>query len=143
MKPCPDRQDTLWLDVYGELAAEERSVWDRHVDVCAGCREERDRLLQMLAMIRESTPRPELSSAQAEALRSSLMKRLTQRRAKLSRRRTLFGLSLQPIPALAAASVLLVALGWLGLRGIQAPPALRSIFGLNGEEQTIAKDIKG
>ena len=48
MKSCPNHQKTLWLDVYGELAAEERPAWERHLKICGSCRLERQKLVQML-----------------------------------------------------------------------------------------------
>ena len=54
MKACPDRQEILCLDVHGELSPEMHLGLQKHLESCAGCREERSRLLKMLQRVREA-----------------------------------------------------------------------------------------
>ncbi len=72
MKNCRDREETLWLDLYGELNSAERSEWERHLAGCTGCREEKNRSVRMMALIREAWPVPMPHPGGAERVRECL-----------------------------------------------------------------------
>ena len=46
------------------------------------------------------------------------------------------------IPALAAASLLIVAVGWFAINKVQSPSSLQNFSGLKSEEQVIIKDLE-
>ena len=68
MKACIDRDEVLMLDVYGELSEEERAEWEQHLEQCAGCREERQKMLRFIDRIKREMPPPPFSSDKAGAL---------------------------------------------------------------------------
>lgn len=141
MKACPNHQETLWLDVYGELDPVKRSVWERHLETCTGCREERQRLLGLLDLVRDEMAPPQLSSKKASALSWSIKRGLREQRMTWWRKR-LLGMPNRLIPALAAVSLLIVALGWFAINKVQSPSSLQNLSGLKSEEQMIVKDLE-
>ncbi|MFQ5842940.1 MAG: anti-sigma factor family protein [Thermodesulfobacteriota bacterium] len=141
MKPCPDHKETLWLDVYGELNPNERPAWKKHLETCGGCRQERAQLLRLLQTVKVSMPSPTLSREKAETLISSITRKLGGKREETWGRRRLWGMPHRFIPALAAASILIVALGWFSMKGFRNPSSVRSMAGLKSEKQVFVKDV--
>ncbi len=142
MKACPNHQETLWLDVYGELGPVKRSVWERHLETCPGCREERRRLFGLLDLVRDETDPPLLSPKKASALSWSIKRRLREQRATTRWWKGLLGMPNRLIPALAAVSLVIVALGWFAINKVQSPSSLQNFSGLKSEEQVIVKDLE-
>ncbi len=142
MKPCPDREEALWLDVYGALAPEERRALERHLETCEPCRQERQRLLRFLQLFREAMPPPALSPEKARALHSSIMRTMEEERAKTWWRKRILGVPIKPIPALVAASLLVAALGWFGLTKFQVPSPVQPVSSIKTEEQMIVKNLE-
>ena len=141
MKACPDHKETLWLDVYGELGPHERPAWEKHLETCEGCRREREQMALVLQRVKASMPSPALSREEADALASSLARKLKEEREETWWRKRPFGMPHRFIPALAAACALIVALGWFGMKGLRSPFSMRSISHLNSEEQVLARDL--
>jgi hypothetical protein len=142
MKVCPHLQETLWLDVYGELDADARPAWEQHLKSCTGCREERQRLLRLLQRIREEMPPPDLSPDEARALSWSIKRGLNNLEATNWWRKGILFRPNRLVPALAAACLLIVALGWFTMHEFQMPSTFRSILGFDSKEQTIVKDLE-
>jgi anti-sigma factor RsiW len=134
MNPCADRRETLMLDVYGELPSSGRTAWERHLETCAGCREERRELVRLLEVARASMTAPALSPKKAEQLRDSITESWVAKRPTRWWQGLFVGVRLGPVPALAAVCLLLLALGWFGVREFQT----RS---LNGRGATITERI--
>ena len=127
MKVCADRSETLLVDIHGELPASEQPAWQRHLETCPGCRQERQELVWLLKAAKEAMPSPALSPGYARALRESVTMDWRATRARVWWRGLFFGMSLRPVPALAATGVLLVVLGWFGLQGLRStshPPTV-------------------
>ena len=120
MKVCADRRETLLLDIHGELPASEQPAWQRHLETCPGCREERQELVWFLKAAKEAMPSPALSPEHAKALRESVMMDWRAKRIPVRWRSLFFGMSLRPVPALVATGFLLVVLGWFGLQGLRS-----------------------
>lgn len=142
MKSCPNHQETLWLDVYGELDPMKRSVWERHLETCTGCREERRRLLGLLGLVRDEMSPPLLSQKKASALSWSIKRGLREQRATTRWWKGLLGMPNRLIPSLAAVSLLIVALGWFAINKVQSPSSFQNLSGLKSEEQMIVKDLE-
>ena len=142
MKPCQDHQETLLLDVYGELAPKERSAWERHLEVCEGCRQERERLLHLVHRLKETMPSPRVSPERASALADSIKRNLRGERKKRWWEKELWGLQNRLIPALAAVCLLIVAFGWFSLREYRPSLPFWEISNPNSEEQRIATDLE-
>ena len=142
MKPCEDHKETLWLDVYGELIAEDRAALERHLAGCEGCRQERERLLRLLGRLKEAMPAPTLSPQEGSALTDAIQRDLRKEREKTWWGKQRFGLPRQFIPALVAACLVVVAIGWFTLRGLKPPSSIEVASELKTEEQVIAKDLE-
>ena len=92
MRSCPEYQETLWLDVYGELAADERPPWERHLALCDSCRLERQRLLQMLDITKKVMSSPTLSPEESSALKASISRALRRNVDQEWSRKPFFGI---------------------------------------------------
>ena len=138
MKACPEHEETLWLDVYGELDPHERPAWEKHLEACENCRRERKQLALMLQTMRVNTPSPTLSREETLALASSIARKLREEREETWWRKRLFGIPNSLIPALTVACILIVALGWFSMKGLRGPS---SMMHLNSEERMLAKDL--
>ena len=141
MKPCPDYKETLWLDVYGELDPNERPAWERHLETCEGCRQERKQLVRLLQTVKGTMPSPTLSREEAEALAASITRKLRGEREETWWRKRVWGIPNRLVPVLAAASILIVALGWFSMKGLRSPSSIGSISHLKTEEQILVKDL--
>jgi hypothetical protein len=142
MKACPNHQETLWLDVYGELKPDERSAWQQHLESCSACREERQRLLGLIERLKEEMTPPELSPEKANALSWSIKRALRNQKAGSRSRLRTWGMPSRLIPALAAACFMIIVLGWFGIDKFQGPFKTRNLSGLNSQEQMIVKDLE-
>lgn len=119
MKACFGRQEALLLDVYGELPAGDRPAWESHLEGCAGCREERQRLVQMLLAARKAMPAPGVLPQETKALQECITRRWTAARSTRWWHGLFLAMPLRPVPALVVGCLLLAAVGWFGLRGFQ------------------------
>ena len=120
MKVCGNHRETLLLEIHGELSASEQPAWQRHLETCPGCREERQELVWFLKAAKEAMPSPALSPEHAKVLRESVMMDWRAKRIPVRWRGLFFGMSLRPVPALVATGFLLVVLGWFGLQGLRS-----------------------
>ncbi|MBW2203448.1 MAG: hypothetical protein JRF52_04955 [Deltaproteobacteria bacterium] len=141
MEPCPDYKETLCLDVYDELDPNERPNWERHLEECEACREERKRLVGMIQTVKEAVPSPELSPEKAQAIARSIKRQMRNEREGMWWRVNLFGRSNRLIPAYATACLLIVALSWFSLNEFKRPGAVQMIPDLALEEQIISEDL--
>jgi hypothetical protein len=108
MNACADRNETLMLDVYGELAPEASRRWEAHLAVCAGCREERIRLQALIGRVRSAEETPQLTAGESAAMIAAL-----HRRSEWHRHGSPLGWNFRRgLPALAAAAALMLAV-WI------------------------------
>ena len=110
MQACRDQNETLMLDVLGELNdPRQRRDWEGHLEACGGCRRERARLLALLGRVKRAGMAPELSAEQADAMAKTVGWRLRNERIAARREN---GRRLRLVPALAAAcAIVVVVLG--------------------------------
>lgn len=143
MKHCREWQETLWLDVYGELSPEMRLRWEKHLEGCRSCYQERTQLLNLLKNVNEAMPEPTISNEDVNALYNDVKGKLKDEHRGIDRwRKWLFKGYVKPIHALAACCLLIVAFGgWFGLRGMQQTSPVVTIFDPWGKEQLIATDM--
>jgi len=140
MKACPNHQETLWLDVYGELDPVKRSVWEQHLETCAGCREERQRLLGLLDRVKDQMTPPQLPPKKASALSWSIKRGLREQQATPQWWKGLLGEPNRLIPSLVAVSLVFVALGWFTINKVYGPSSLQKFSSPKSEEQMVVKD---
>jgi len=115
MSCCPDRYENILLNIYGELDSSQRSSLERHLADCQACRQEHQKVLQLVEQIKGGFPALGLSEDKAKSLSASIKRKLLQEKAPwpfwkgfLSPRKL--------VPALAAACFLIVSVGWFTLR---------------------------
>ena len=142
MKACQDYQETLLLDVYGELAPEERETWERHLAGCEGCRHERERLRKFLMQLKEAMPTPSLSPEKARALADSILKERQKEGDKWWWKGRLWGSPHRFVPAIAAACLMILVFGWFSLREIKTPSTFQTSSNVHLEQQMIARDLE-
>jgi anti-sigma factor RsiW len=140
VKVCADRRETLLLDIHGELPVDEQPAWQRHLDTCPGCRQERQELVWLLKAAKEAMPSAALSAEHARALRESVAMGWRAKQIPVRWRGLFFGMSLRPTPALVAASFLLVVLGWFGLQGLRSTSHL--LRGPEAPKQVMVSDAE-
>ena len=142
MKACQDHQETLLLDIYGELAPAERETWERHLAGCEGCRHERERLRELLLQLKEAMPTPYLSPEKARALADSILKGRQKEGEKRWWKGRLWGSPHRLVPAIAAVCLMIVVFGWFSLREIKTPTTFQTGGNLYSEQQMIARDLE-
>lgn len=142
MKHCSEWQETLWLDVYGELSPHVRLKWEKHLEGCKPCYQERTQLLLLLRNVNEAVPEPALSREDAGDLYNAITGKLKdEQRGKARRRKSFFDGYIKPIHALAACCLLIAVFGWFGLRGPQQTTRVGTISDLGSQEQVIVREI--
>lgn len=142
MKACENFQETLLLDVYGELAPSAREAWERHLGVCEGCLRERKRLHQFLRQLKEAMPAPSLSPEKARALDDFILKELKTEDEKKWWKGRFWRFPNRFVPAIAAVCLLILVFGWLSTREVKGPSIFRAGTNLNSEQQMITKDLE-
>jgi Putative zinc-finger len=142
MKYCREWQETLWLDVHGELSPQVRLEWEKHLEGCRPCHQERIQLLHLLKNVNEAVPEPSLSHEDAGALYNAISGQLKEEhRGRARRRKSFFEGYMKPVHALAACCLLIVVLGWFGLKGLQQNTRIGTISDSGSKEQLIAMDM--
>ena len=142
MKHCDKWQETLWLDVHGELSPQVRLKWEKHLEECRPCYQERTQLLHLLKNVNEALPEPSLSHEDAGALYNAITGRMKEEHNGKSRwRKWIFEGHFKPIYAFAACCLLIVAFGWFGLKGSQQTTRVGKISDHGAKEQLIITDM--
>ena len=142
MKACQDHQETLFLDIYGELTPTEREAWERHLKVCQGCRRERERLHQLLLQLKEASPAPYLSPEKAEALAEAILKARQKEGDKRWWKRKLWGSPYRFVPAMVVICLMIVVFGWYSLREIKTPSSFQTGGNLYSEQKVMPRDFE-
>ena len=142
MKHCGKWQETLWLDVHGELSPQVRLEWEKHLEGCRPCYQERTQLLHLLKNVNEAVPEPSLSHEDAGALYNTITGKLKEKhRGKARRRKLFFEGYIKPVHALAACCLLIVVFGWFGLKGLQQTPRIGTVSDPGVKEQLVVTDM--
>ncbi len=142
MNYCREWQETLWLDVYGELPPKEYPVWKQHFEGCRSCRQERERLFHLLKNVTDARPEAILSHRDAGDLHNNVMEKLkTQRNGKARRQQSFFKGYIKPAYAVAACCLAIAAFGWFGLKELHQTSRVGNISNIGTNEQLIAQDI--
>lgn len=115
MEPCRVHEETLLLDVYGELGANERAAWEKHLEACPACREEREKIIQLLHRVRQTTPVPHLSRQEADALSQAVKRKLADSKDEGRWWDRRVSVSVRTLAAATACCVIFIS-GWLAAR---------------------------
>jgi hypothetical protein len=132
MKCCTKYTETLFLDVYGELPPQEKVAWKKHLATCESCRDERQRLVTLLAQSKEALPSPALRPEEENRIKVSLHDALNHKKTAWWHRK---GNMKKLVPAALAAALVLVILG-----GFKADE-FRSLFRF-GPDIKVADDLE-
>ena len=142
MEPCSGYKEKLILDACGELDQKERSALEEHMRKCEGCRRERERVSRFRESMKEIMPTPELSPMQSRELTGAIMRKLGEKQKKSWWKKwDLIG-GYRLIPALAAACLIIVTLGWFSLKVLNDSPSSQPIVGQNGGSSLITEDME-
>ena len=142
MKPCPEHKVTLLLDLYGELEQYERPAWEKHLENCKACQEERERLQNLLNKVKSNMLSPSLSSEQSEILTSSVMQALKGKQEDTRWKKRFFTMPNRLIPALATASLLIAVFSWVSLKEFKHPLTVQRVSNISSEEQLTSEDLE-
>ncbi len=142
MKPCTHYQETLLLDVYGELNPHERPEWERHLEQCEPCRSERERLLNMLGTVKATMPSPDMASEKAEGLPSSIRRVWREGLEKKPDRKPFWGAPARFAPALAAACLVIAVAGWFSFKEFRHAGIIQKGPKVVMEEQLASEDLE-
>ena len=141
MKNCRHWQETLWLEVYGELGSEEQGRWEKHLSTCNACLQERNRLIHLLENVKEAMPEPSLSRESAQALHAAITEKLTEKHHRSWWQNPFLAGYIKPVHVAAVCGMLVVAFGWFGIRGIQQSQTVKIASDVGVEEKMIVKHI--
>ncbi|MGE0086658.1 MAG: anti-sigma factor [Desulfococcaceae bacterium] len=140
MNTCEKYEETLWLDVYGELPREKSAELKKHTETCAVCRGKSGQLHTLIRAVRESSPVPALSAWESENLRLTVMSSLKKENRGWHGFPAFFRIRF--VPALFTACLLLFFTGWFGLREWQESAQVHTAKMLKAEEMQIIKNYE-
>ena len=141
MKPCQDHQETLWMDVFGELDPADLKNWQEHLKACQGCRKERERLKRLLEEAKGTFEMPTLSSDEVHLFSRRLSNRIIVNRQKGQRLTNLFKNPYRLIPAAVIAAFVFIVVGWFGLKTSDTVLSPTNMATLEMEDRMIAEDL--
>jgi len=119
MNICPERKDKLFLDVYGEMDAGQRSAWEDHLAKCEACRLEKEKLLELVQASKQSSPLPDLSPKETQTLSDTIIRKLRVEKPD-HWSEWVFMANRRLTPSMAAACILVLFLGWFGLNNFNS-----------------------
>ena len=142
MSACPHHKETLMLDIFGELNRNRAAAWEQHLNGCPGCRTEKETISRTLKLAKRALEAPQLSEAEAAAMRHRVVRELTADTPRSGERKQAFFFSRAFIPTLASACVLLMALGFMASKLLTGPTTAKRIQLSALQEQLPEEDIE-
>lgn len=144
MNTCEKYEETLWLDVYGELPQEKRPDLKpdlkQHTDACPYCRGKAEELHGLIRAVRKTAPLPRLSAWESENLCRNVIRSLKKENQGV--RRFPAFLRIRSVPVMLTACLLLFFTGWFGLREWPKHPPVQTANMLKAEEMQIIKNYE-
>lgn len=114
MSECLDKEKTLMLDTYGELDPQELEEWEKHLKTCDQCLQEKKRLSQLFANIKQSVDSPCFDSNTEKVFAKNIVCKLKKKNSKKFKIKSIT--TLWPASAIAAACVLVLVFGIYNLK---------------------------
>ena len=142
MEPCPDYKEKLEMDVYGELEQKDRFALERHLKDCEGCRRERDRIARLLERIKDAHPSPEVSRLVSRDMTGAILRELKEKKEKTRWRKPRWTWGYRAIPALAAACLIVLAIGWFGLKTLDRSSSSQMMSTKGPGHQLVGEDME-
>ena len=111
MSACLNKEKILLLDVHGDLDAQERAAWEKHLQTCDGCLDEKKRTLQLLANIKQTNVLPVFNSKADDIFTRNLMNKL--HKEKMSRKKQIKWPKwpFWPLPAMISTCIIILVIG--------------------------------
>ena len=134
MSACESQKSSIILDVYGDLNVEERARLKKHLEICAGCRQERQQMLGLIGKIKTAIPSRELSTTEAKKMTNTIIWKLSRARSLNWWSQILAYRPSRLIPAVAAASIMIVIAGILGYNTFLANDQLQPTASIQSEQ---------
>jgi hypothetical protein len=116
MSACLNKEKILLLDVHGGLDPQERAAWEKHLQTCDGCLDEKKRTLQLLENIKQTIEMPVFDSKTDDIFTRKLMNKLHTRKITNKKRVKWPSIWLRPFPALAGACIIILVIGIYSLK---------------------------
>jgi anti-sigma factor RsiW len=142
MKPCTKYKETLFLDIHGELSPEQQGVWNRHLAACAPCREERQRMANLMDQVKKAVPSPTLRPGEAKRIWAHLREAQDHGENAWWRRK---GAMRKLVPAALAAALVLVFVGGLKVHEFRSllpfGPKVKVVADQDKPNQTVDLEI--
>ena len=139
MSICIERKDKLLHDVYGEMTADEKTAWENHLVACKACRLEKEKLLKLLQVSKQSCLLPDLSPKEKQTLSDSIVRKL--RVVKPDHWwGWIFMESSWLRTSLVVVCLLVLFLGWLGLNNFNISNKASKISQFAQDEKIIVSD---
>lgn len=85
MNGCPEYNEILFLDIYGELDSESRSKWQSHLRTCTACKQERFRMMRLLENVKEVMISPPLAQRDRDGMVKAIRTGMSRRGERRSR----------------------------------------------------------
>ena len=142
MEVCSDYKETLLLDVYGEMDATALSAWEAHLKTCAGCREERFRMLRLIGRVKETMNPPPPAPGQSDALIRAVRSDFVERNEAKWWGGHFLGRPSRFVPSLAALCVFVIALSIFGLQTLYTPSTIQISPEHKALEEPGAEDLE-
>ena len=111
MSACLDKEKTLLLDAYEELDPQELAAWEKHIQTCDGCLHEKNRIYKLLRDIKQSIDQPDFNSKMEKILAENITHKVRKKKEAGIKRKKKPGKILWPLPAMAAACIVVLVIG--------------------------------
>ena len=139
MQICQKEKKNLVLYAHGELDANSDREIEEHLAGCKFCRSEYRQLLSLLGNIKETVSFPELSPKQVNSLVTNINWKLKDRKKDNWWRRYLDFRPAQIMPAIAAACILIIAVGVIGYLKTNDTNGFRPVAGQQNDELMLSE----
>lgn len=142
MEACSEYRETLLGDVCGDLDSNAFSVWEAHLKTCAGCREERVRMLRLIGRMKETMSPLPLTQGQTETLIRAIRSDLREKKEARWWGGLWVGRPPRLLPAMATLCVLVIAVSFFGLRTLHSPSKTQPAPDQKAVEELAAEDLE-
>ena len=139
MNICHERKEKRLLDVYGELDAGQRTDWEKHLASCEACRLEKEKLLGLLQASKQSSPSPDLSPEETQTLSDSIVRKLRVEKPD-HWWEWVFMANRRLKPSMVAACILILFLGWFGLKNFNSSDKISNTSQIVLDEKIMVTD---
>jgi hypothetical protein len=134
MEACHNQKKNLVLYAHGELDSNCGKEVENHLAECRDCRSEYQQLSTLLGNIKETISPPELSPKQVNSLVTNIQWKLKDRKKESWWQQYLDFKPAHMIPAVAAACILIIAVGIIGYVKVNDTNEFQSIVGQPNQE---------